>query len=391
MSFVHLHVHTTYSLLDSCTKYKQYIERAVELGQNSIAFTEHGNIYNWIGKYMACKKNNIKYIHGVEVYLTRTSEEKVRDNYHTILLAKNAEGIKEINTIISMSSDEKHFYYKPRITFDEFLSISDNVIKISACLQSPLNRVAEDDEYFDKIISKYDFLEVQPHEFSKEQAEYNAKILYWSKKYSKPIVATTDVHSLNDYKAECREILMKAKDIHFKGDNTNDIEKKFNLTFKSEQEMQDEFLRQGVLSYDEIETALSNTQKIADMCEEVVVDTSFKYPKISDDDEKLLKDLINKKYKEKVEKGYIAGGKEYLDAIHEEFRVFKKLNMITFMLSMARIVNWCKENGIPIGPSRGSVAGSMIAYLCNITEVDPIRWHTIFSRFANENRLEIGD
>ena len=83
--------------------------------------------------------------------------------------------------------------------------------------------------------------------------------------------------------------------------------------------------------------------------------------------------------------------KEYLDAIHEEFRVFKKLNMITFMLSMARIVNWCKENGIPIGPSRGSVAGSMIAYLCNITEVDPIRWHTIFSRFANENRLEIGD
>lgn len=390
MSFCHLHVHTMFSILDSCTSYKDYIQLAKKYGQDAIAFTEHGNIYNWISKYKCCKENGIKYIHGCEIYLTKSLKEKERDNFHTILLAKNEEGLKEINTLISISSKSDHFYYKPRISFDEFLNISDNVIKISACLKSPLNCVEEENIYFDKLVRKYDFLEVQPHKNSDEQKEYNKKIIWLSEKYNKPIVATSDVHSANKYKAECRKILIKAKKIHFKGED-NSVEDKFDLTFKSEEEMRKEFEEQGVLNYKEIDEAIENSYKISKMCDEFTLDISFKYPKISDDDENYLKQMINEKYKEKVQRGYIKGGKEYIDAIHEEFRVFKKLNMITFMLSMARIINWCKDNGIPIGPSRGSVAGSMIAYLCNITEVDPIRWKTIFSRFANENRLEIGD
>lgn len=389
--FNHLHVHTMLSLLDSCTSYKDYVDKAKEYGQAAIAFTEHANLYNHLSKKLYCDKLGIKFIFGVEVYLTRQLEPKVRDNYHTILLAKNQEGVKEINLLVGLSTRDDHVYYKPRITFDEFLNISDNVITLSACLQSPLNRLDENDEYYVKLLNRYDFLEVQPHEMSKEQMDFNKKLARFCKDYKKKLVATTDVHSLNDYKAKCRKVLLKAKDIHFKGDDTNGLEEKFNLTFKSEEEMRDEFMRQGVLTPEEIEEAIHNTVVIADMCEDLVVDKSFKYPKISDNDEELFKKAINEGYLKKKKAGYIEGGKKYLDQIQEEFRVFKKLNMMTFMLSMSRIVNWCKDNGIPMGPSRGSVAGSLVAYLLNITEVDPIRWNTIFSRFANENRLELGD
>ena len=116
------------------------MDRAVELGQTAICFTEHGNIYNNIEKKMYANSKGLKYLHGVEIYLTASLDEKVRDNYHTILIAKNFEGVKEINLLIDKSTREDHMYYKPRITFDEFFAISDNVIKISACLASPLSR-----------------------------------------------------------------------------------------------------------------------------------------------------------------------------------------------------------------------------------------------------------
>ena len=138
------HCHTNRSLLDSCTDYKEYVDRVAELGYKALAFTEHGNIYNWIEKKMYINSKGLKYIHGVECYLTASLEEKIRDNYHTILLAKNYEGVKEINLLIDKSTQPDHRYYKPRITFEEFFNISDNVIKISACLASPLNKYPKD-------------------------------------------------------------------------------------------------------------------------------------------------------------------------------------------------------------------------------------------------------
>lgn len=141
------HIHSWYSLLDSATDFRDYVDKAVELGQTAIAFTEHGNIYNWFEKKQYCESKGLKYVHGCEVYLTETlsltddkgERFKVRDNYHTILLAKNHDGFLELNSLISKASDDAHFHFKPRISFDEFLNISDNIIKISACLQSPLN------------------------------------------------------------------------------------------------------------------------------------------------------------------------------------------------------------------------------------------------------------
>ena len=175
-NYVVYHLHSDRSLLDSCTYFQDYIDRAVELNQKAIAFSEHGNIYNWLAKKLACDKAGIKYIHGVEIYLTEQLEPKVRDNYHTILLAKNYEGVKEINKLMNICTLDDHFYYKPRITFDEFLSISDNVIKISACLASPLRRLPNGDKK-DKLLQKYDYYELQPHINSDDQKDYN-KYLY---------------------------------------------------------------------------------------------------------------------------------------------------------------------------------------------------------------------
>ena len=143
-NYVTYHLHTEQSLLDSCTNYKLYIDKAKQLGQKAICFTEHGNIYNWYKKKMYCDENGIKYLHGIECYLTETLDEKIRDNYHTILIAKNMNGFKELNNLIFKSTQKDHKYYKPRLSFDEFLGISDNVIKISACLASPLNKFRKD-------------------------------------------------------------------------------------------------------------------------------------------------------------------------------------------------------------------------------------------------------
>ena len=471
-NYVVYHLHDEDSLLDSCTNYKLYINKAVELGQKAIAFTNHGNIYNWIERKMYCDEKGIKYIHGVECYLTRQLEPKVRDNYHTILIAKNQEGFKELNKLIDLSTQEDHFYYKPRLSFDEFFNISDNIIKISACLASPLSKFPNDitqsveeqvnelqneldeelknlakkaddkkaeeewicsfyeiscDEIdynkqhndwinhikeeieliknrykeeikeaqdvnkyrdiFNKLLQKYDYYEIQPHVKSLEQIKYNKMLYEASKQYGKPLIAGTDTHSINQYKAECRSILQKAKRIEFSDEDS------FDLTYKSYGELVEMFKQQNSLPMDVILEAIENTNRMADSVEDFVLDTSVKYPKLYDNEEEVLNKRITKKLKEKLDRGIIDKKDlpKYTANILEEMRVFKKINMVGFMLFMSELVCWCWDNGIPIGPCRGSVGGSTVAYITDIIDVDPVKWGTIFSRFANEDREEVGD
>lgn len=398
-NYVTYHLHTDCSLLDSCTSYQDYIDKAVELGQSAICFTEHGNVYNWIEKKEACDKKGIKYIHGVEMYLTQTLSENIRDNFHTILIAKNEDGIKEINRLIDLSTTTEdvahlintvpHFYFKNRISFEEFLNISDNVIKISACLASPLNRLRKDGntDILDKLLKAYDFYEVQPHNCN-EQKEYNQWLYEMSVRYNKPLIAGTDTHALDKYKAECRNILRLYKG--FKYDN----EDSFDLTYKSYLELCEMFKVQNVLPEDVYLTAIENTNIMADMVEEFEIDRSLKYPILyGDKDESVFKARINKMYKNKVENGVIKKNPIYIKNLREEMRVFKKTNMIGFMLFMSEMIEWCWNNGIPIGFCRGSVGGSTTAYITDIIDVDPVVWNTVFSRFCNEDRAgsEIGD
>jgi len=391
----------------------------------------HGFCHDWVEKKMYCEEKGIKYLHGVEIYLTETLNEKVRDNYHTILIAKNYEGFKEINKLIDLSTQEDHFYYKNRISFDEFLSISDNVIKISACLASPLNKIQDtidklkikagdiqeeyfkmidkqenfiddisqeyDDkfdvinnrinkleEYFIKILQHYDYYEIQYHP-SKEQISYNLKLYEWSKKYNKQLISGTDTHSLNKYKAECRSILQKAKKIKYSDEDL------YDLTYKSYDELVTAFKNQNALPKEVYLQAIDNTNIMADSVKDFVLDTSFKYPKIYDNEEEIFDQRLKEFYDYKVKNGIITNDKIYLDNIKEEKRVFKKVGMIGFILFMSELMIWCRENNIPYGFCRGSVGGSTIAYILDIIDLNPVVWGTVFSRFANEDRVEIGD
>lgn len=387
-NYVVYHLHTENSLLDSCTNYKLYVDKAKELGQTAIAFTEHGNIYNWIEKKMYCDENNIKYIHGIECYLTETLNEKIRDNYHTVLLAKNYKGVKEINKLIELSTRDDHIYYKPRISFEEFLSLSDNVIKISACLASPLNKMrgkAESIRVYDKLCNHYDYFEIQPHINSDEQIDYNKYLYKLSQKYNKPLIMGTDTHSINQYKAECRSILQLSKHIEFTNEDS------YDLTYKSYDELVGMCKQQNALPMDVYLESIENTNVMSDSVENWKLDKSVKYPKSYDNEEAVLKQRIVEKYKEKIKKGIIKNDKRYLENIKEEMRVFKKTNMVGFMLFMSELMTWCRENNIPTSPCRGSVGGSTEAYITDIIDVDPIKWKTVFSRFANEDRVEVGD
>lgn len=390
-NYVVYHLHTEQSLLDSCTNYKDYVDKAVELGQEAIAFTEHGNVFTWVEKKMYCDAKGIKYIHGVECYLTEQLEPKVRDNYHTILLAKNYEGVKEINRLCYIASQPDHFYYRPRLSFDEFLGISDNVIKISACLASPLNEwrknyVQDSTSKFADIALHYDYLEIQPHDFE-EQIQFNKFLYTMHEDLRIPLIVGTDTHSINQYKAECRTMLQYSKNIDFGDEDT------FDLTYKSYDELCDMFEKQGCRKSTYLE-AINNTNIMADSVEDFELDTSFKYPILyGEQDEQILLERLREKYKEKVAKGVIdkSKAKEYGDKIKEELAVFHKVGMGGFMLFMSELVSWCWDNDIPIGYCRGSVGGSEVAYLSDITDVDPVVWHTMFSRFCNEHRKEIGD
>lgn len=410
------------SLLDSATKFQDYIDRAVQLGQTAIAFTEHGNIYQWVAKKMACDKAGIKYLHGVECYLTEqlyeypdanelwreaqsgrneqdakkalaemmeSGKKKVRDNYHTILIAKNYDGILEINNLVSLSNRDDHFYYKPRITFEEFLGISDNVIKISACLASPLNKMSVRHPMYEKLLKHYDYLEVQAHNFG-EQISYNCHLAEMSKKYGIPLIAGTDTHSIDAYKAECRSIMQLAKHIEFADEDS------FDLTYKTYDELVEMFRIQGALPEQVFLEAIESTNRMADSVEPFELDISFKYPKLygnAAEDKAVFEDTIRKNFQSKIDEGAITPEQiqNFKDAIKEECRVFDKIDMSGFMLFMSELVTWCKSNGIPIGFNRGSCGGSRVAYVTNTTDLNPETWHTVFSRFCNEDRKEIGD
>ena len=354
----------------------------------AISFTEHGKPMGWVSKKLACDKAGIKFIHGVEIYLTETLDENVRDNYHTVLLAKNMDGVKELNRLVSMSCREDHFYYTNRITFDEFLNISPNIITTSACLASPLNKLSEDHPRYMELAKKYDFLEIQPH-LHPDQISYNIRLLALAKKLGKPLIAGTDTHSSSKYKAECRDILLEAK--HKKYDDDS-----FDLSFKTYDELAEMFREQNAIPEEYWMEALENTNRMAEMIEDFELDKSIKYPILygsREEDDRKFTETIDKKFSEKLENGIIPPEQKeaYEKAIDEELRVFRKLGMTGFMLSMSEIVSWCRDNGMAVGTARGSVGGSRIAYITDIIDMNPEQWKTNFARFCNEDRVEVGD
>lgn len=381
MIYIPYHVHTELSLLDSTTNYKKYVDLCVQHGIPALGITEHGNMFNWYKKYQYAQKNGIKLIMGCEVYLTETLAEKVRDNYHTVLLAKNSDGFAELLQLISTANDPAHFYYDPRISFDEFLGISDNIISTSACLSSPLNRLDRTNPYYERLAAKYTYYEIQPHK-AKDQIEYNQYLYGLARAFGKPLILGTDTHSATDFDEECRRILQQAKDMAY-GDEG------LTLTFWKPEVLRDSAQHQLIPQQVYLE-ALERTRELLAV-EDIEFDTSVKYPQLYENEEEMLEREVWDSYHDKVKRGIIQDTQERRERIEEEVSVFKKQGMCSFMLFTSELVRWCWNNDIPVGPCRGSVGGSLVAYLLDITDLDPIRWKTVFSRFVNADRVSLGD
>ena len=389
-----LHIHSMLSNgvtnIDSVTRYDQYIDRAAELGMKAMAFSEHGSVFQWVKKKLHTEEMGMKYIHAQEFYLTQTLSEKIRDNYHCLLIAKNYDGVLELNKLSSkaFNRDDNSFYYVPRITIEDVKNTSDNIIVSTACLGGILNKAPDDVrwDFYHWLCEHKDrcFLEIQPH-LDPAQKSYNNTLWTLSKQSGLRLLMCTDTHALNSTHVEGRKILQKAKNIHFDGED------KFHLEMMSYDELVQLCRMQDALPIDVYLDAIEMTNTVADMIEPFELDYSYKYPHLwGDDSEDVLR--------AKIADGIVWRGvdklpnyREYIDRIEYEMKAYVHNGAIDFMLLMEDIIAWCKTQDILVGYGRGSCNGSVIAYLLGITEMDSIKHGLNFERFMNTERVSLSD
>lgn len=395
MNYTVYHLHSDLSNgvtnVDSVTKYTEYVNYAASLGMKAMAFSEHGCIFEWVHKKQAIEAAGMKYIHAVEAYLTEDSdiEDKNRDNYHCVLIAKNYDGVKELNKMVSKSfnRDDYHFYYMPRITFEELFATSDNIIVTTACLGGVLNKGDNDTKkrFMKFLIANKDrcYLEIQHHNCA-DQITYNKMLYAISMRTDIPLIAGTDTHCLNDEHVEGRKILQKAKNVFFSDEDD------WDLTFKTYDELVAAYKIQNSLPENVYMQAIDNTNVMADSIEEFELDYSKKYPKLYADSEGTLKKKIVDGIKKRGVDKY-PNFDEYKKKIQYELDTYKHNGAVDFLLLDEDYKSALKKQGVSYGYSRGSVSGSVIAYLLGITEVDSIKYNLNFERFMNKERVSLAD
>lgn len=384
-----LHCHSSlsnaFTTLDSVTTFQQYIDRAKECNMTAFAFSEHGSLLEWWHKKCAIEKVGMKYLHATEAYITLSLDEKLRDNYHCLLIAKNYDGVRELNRLVSKSfnRNDNHFYYVPRILYDDLKSLSDNIIICSACIGGIFGKGDNElqRDFLKFMVKNKDrcYLEIQHHQ-TKSQIEHNQKLIKWHNQYGVPLVATTDTHCLNDTHIKGRSILQKSKNIYFEDEDG------WDLTFKTYDELCNSFEKQGVEKDIYLE-AIENTNVIANQVKEFSLDKNTKYPKIYDNSERAFKDKINKGYKENKYLKQRYDFKTIKKVYQEEFDTYKATKSIDFMMLQTYLREWEKNNGIQCGYGRGSVSGSEIAYTLGITQMDSMKFGLNFFRFQNPSRV----
>lgn len=381
--------------VDSVTKFQQYVDRAKECGMSALAFSEHGSVFSWLSKKMAIEEAGMKYIHAEEFYvcddLIKTNEDgkRVRENMHFVLIAKNWDGVQELNRLSSkaFNREDGHFYFLPRIQIDDILNTSDNIICTSACLASPLNKGS--DEIKKKILEFFAahkdrcFLEIQHHNVE-DQKEYNRQLYEWHKQYGIPLIAGTDTHALNRQHAEARAVLQRSKHVFF-GD-----EQGWDLTWKTYDELVEVYRVQDALPMDVVLEAIENTNRMADMVEPFEMDRSYKYPHLWKNSEQVLRDKIKAGIERRGIKSY-PNYQEYLDRIEYEISVYKHNGAVDFILLMEDVLGYCHQHDIQIGYGRGSATGSVVCWLLGITEMDSIKFGLSFERFQNTERVSLSD
>ncbi len=398
MKFTHLHVHSHYSLLDGLPKIDGLIDRALELGMDSLALTDHGSMYGVVEFYKKAKAKGLKPIIGTELYLAPGRKEdkqpRIDDkNFHLILLVKNKTGYQNL-VFLMTEAWLKGFYYKPRIDKELLRARAEGLIGSSACLagEIPQAILKGDLKKAEALALEYQsifgpgnfFLELQHHANLPEQAKVNAELIKISKKTGVPLVATNDVHYLTPDQAQAQDILMLV--------NTNaDIDDPERLSMKDN----DFSLRppQQIIDYfQDVPEAITNTQKIVAQCNFEFELGKYQLPHFKvpsgQAPEEFLKELayqgISKRYPGQT-------SKEVLDRLEYELAVIAKTGFASYFLIVQDFVNWAKKQGIGVGPGRGSAAGSIVAYLLNITDIEPLKYDLLFERFLNPERISMPD
>ena len=395
--FVHLHIHSEFSLLDGANRIKDLPVRAKELGMDSIAITDHGVMFGAIDFYKACKKEGVKPIIGCEVYVaprSRTDKQPGIDNhyYHLILLAKNNEGYKNLSKLVSLSFVDG-YYYKPRIDREILEKYHKGLICLSACLAGEVNQALLSGQnekaeqvalWHKKVFGDDYYIEIQNNGI-KEQVLANQKLVQLARKLDIPLVATNDAHYLKREDAYNHEVLLCIQT----GKRMSDEDRmKFDtdeLYVKSPEEMAEYFKA--------FPDAIENTVKIAEQCNVEFefghtilpnYDVPPEYPTHYD----FLKELCDKGLKKRYGENL---SEEIQKRAEYELSIIKKMGYVDYYLIVWDFIHYAKINGIPVGPGRGSGAGSILAYAIEITDIDPIKYGLLFERFLNPERISMPD
>lgn len=394
MSFTHLHVHNEYSLLDGLGTAKQYAEKAKQLGQKYLALTNHGNVDGCIRFQNACVEAGIVPIHGCEGYIVNdpSKKEKGEIRRHILLLVKDEIGWQNLLKLLTLANDEG-FYYRPRFSPKQLLDNCKGLVVMTACASSFIKEGWGIDLFLE-LKNKTDvFLEVMPLKL-KEQIELNKLCLRINKNFGIPIVATNDCHYVNKEDTKAQEVLLA---IQSKKKWKDPNRWKFtvdDLYLKTKKEMLLSFKEQGFFDSYTIRTAIDNTQLVVDLCKnfsikKIEVDLPF-VPGLTGKDEIDLKNICEKGFKKKVIDKKLDIDL-YKKRVNEELEIILKQGFARYFLIVWELINWCKNNDIMVGPGRGSSGGSLVCYLLNITEVDPIKHKLIFARFISPARIDLPD
>ena len=400
MAFTHLHVHSEYSLLDGMSKINKAPEYVKSLGMDSLAITDHGVMFGIIDFYKSCKKSGIKPIIGCEVYVaprTRFDKDPDRDRNmnHLILLAENMTGYKNLTKIVSAAFTEG-FYFKPRVDKELLREHSEGIICLSACLAGAIPRKILNGDYsgakaealeLRDIFGKDNFyLEIQNH-FLYDDKPATQGLVKLSEEIGAPLVATNDAHYIKRSDAKAHDVLLAIQT-----GSTVDDENRMRFAndefyLKSESEMMELF--------PEHPEAIENSHKIAERCNVEFEFGEYHLPEFIPPEGMTNKDYLRKLCYDGLERRYgseaLQDGSTYRDRLESELEVIEKMGYVEYFLIVWDFIHYAKSNDIPVGPGRGSAAGSIVAYSLAITEIEPIKYNLIFERFLNPERVSMPD